>query len=158
MGGACQFALFCNAFQAFWSGNQGCKFAMFYKRIQRNPLIWCPPLNSLNSISFISELEAFLFGGPASLETKFDMFYKRIGWFRVRINSLNCIGFISEFNEILGGDWMHRPCKFAMFYKRIWRNVTKSCRAGRLSEFVKFAMFYKRISLIGKRVTTHREP
>ena len=56
----------------------------------------------MNSIGFISELEAFLFGGPASLETKFDRFYKRIGPFRVWVNSLNTIGFTSEFNDFVG--------------------------------------------------------
>ncbi len=65
----------------------------------------CGSLISLNSIGFVSELEAFPSARPASRETKFDRFYKRIERFRVGSMIANSLCFISEFDEFCNGDW-----------------------------------------------------
>jgi len=58
---------------------------MFYKRIPRFTISLAHPANPSNSLGFISELggfPGFVPQAPGNLtETKFAIFYKRIGWF-----------------------------------------------------------------------------
>jgi hypothetical protein len=130
---------------------------MFYKRIQRIPVMECQSLISLNSLGFISEFEASPSDRPTSQETKFARFYKRIERFPVGPRIPNSLCFISEFNGFCMDDWATRDSKFAWFYKRIQRNTIATVRNGRGAEIVKFAMFYKRIQRIGNRRSDARE-
>ena len=103
------------------------KFAMFYKRIQRNLISEGGSFNSLNSVRFISELGSF----PLS---------QFVPWER---NS--CRTFVSAGDEMSIRN-LRQPIvgimKFAMFYKRIGRIAIRSDVA---HKFVEFDWFYKRI-------------
>ena len=103
------------------------KFAMFYKRIQRNLMSEGESLNSLNSIGFISELD----GSPPSQfvlweQNSYRTFVPTGDEMRIRNLGQPIVGII----------------KFAMFYKRIGRHVIRSNLA---QQFVEFDRFYKRI-------------
>ena len=89
----------------------------------------CQSPISLNSIGFISELEASPSGRPTSQETKFDRFYKRNERFPVRSRIANSLCFISESSAFRKDDWAARDSNFAWFYKRIQRNPIAAVEA-----------------------------